>query len=106
MDDLVHPLDTMATDSEKAIQQIGTGCAIEKPKDIFINRKESITQGVIRGIGKLWFNNKFGLIQELTAYINALSDIEATSMKFFDRFVGNHYIYFLDGGLLYAYKDT
>ena len=103
----VHPLDTMARDSEKAIQEIETGCAIEKPKDLFINRKESITQGIIRGIGKLWYNDKFGLIQELTAHFNALSDIEATSKKFFHRFVGNRFhIYFLDAGLLYAYKDS
>ena len=62
---VVHPLDTMARDSDKAIQEMEGECAIDKPKDLFINRKESIMQGVIRGIGKLWFNNKFGLAQEL-----------------------------------------
>ena len=51
----------MASDSEKVIQEMEGDCAIEKPKDLFINRKESIMQGIIRGIGKLWYN-KFGLI--------------------------------------------
>ena len=62
---VLHPLDTMARDSDKAIQEMEVECAIDKPKDLFINRKESIMRRVIRGIGKLWFNNKFGLTQEL-----------------------------------------
>ena len=43
----------MARDSEKVVKKMEVEAENEKPKDLFRSRGESVTQGVIRGIGKL-----------------------------------------------------
>ena len=56
----VHPLDTMARTVRRC--QKCWKLRMRNRKDLYIGRSESVTQGVVRGVGKLWYSDKIGLI--------------------------------------------
>ena len=100
----VHPLDTIAKDSNKTIKN-SYEKDILRPVDLFVPQYESITLGIIKGVSKIWSFAKVGLQQEVNAhFLDVASEVERSS--FYERFVGNPFhIYFHDAGLTYAYRD-
>ena len=100
----VHPLDTIAKDSDKTIKN-SYEKDIPRPVDLFVPQYESITLGIIKGVSKIWSSAKVGLQQEVNAhFLDVASEVERSSS--YERFVGNHFhIYFHDAGLTNAYRD-
>lgn len=107
----IHPLDTIAKDSEKRIIEAEKDMVPLPPNVILFKRRgESDTQALIKNTGKLFYNDATGCCNDLTAYIKenlALPEGESRDLiqsKLYHRFVGNRFhIYFLDAGLVDYY---
>ena len=61
---------------------------IERSKPLYVSQSESVTLGIIKGINKLWYNDKHGHRQEIEKHIQASYANQAPS-KLFEKFVGN-----------------
>ena len=97
----VHPLDTIAKDCDKLIRDTHEK-DLQKPNQLFTSRGDSVTLTLVKGVSKLWFNDKFGTRQELEAHMKSKFPDESS---FCNRYVGNRFhIYFRSAGLIYAYR--
>ena len=76
-------------------KQIEAKRCVVKPKDLYVSRSESITQGVIRGVGKMWCSDKIGLTQEVTAQFASASIVLLEIYFIFISWMLVRYFYFL-----------
>ena len=95
----MHPLDTIARESDKIIKHKETG-ALTSKQFPFTHKQESVTQATVRTFVKLFHTTQY-LNEDIITYI---------SQRFKDfryyRFVGNRFhVYFLNSGLLYSYRS-
>ena len=110
----MHPLDSIAKACEKVIKLNEDSISINDKKTKgnypFQHRGESNTQALVRTTAKLFHDNKYSCVHELTVHLKSLGAVPQEDGKksvLYHRFVGNRFhIYFLSSGCLYHYRNA
>ena len=110
----MHPLDAIAKACEKVVKVHEDSVSINDKKTKgnypFQHRGESNTQALVRTTAKLFHDNKYSCVHELTVHLKTFGAVPQEDEKksvLYHRFVGNRFhIYFLSSGCLYHYRNA